>query len=152
MKKKFLSTLPMLMFASMMVNAQDLTTYRGAFAPAPTTQWTDEWTNWDPQNASYPATNVTVTGTITTNTTWTSNNTYLLSGVVYVDSLVTLTIEPGTIIRGNTGNSSLLVERGGKLIAEGTPCRPIVFTTNAAAGSRASRPMGRCFAFRKGKA
>lgn len=142
MKKKLFSALPLLMLASMVVKAQELTTYRGAFAPAPTTQWTDGWVNWDPQNANYPVTTVTVTGTITTNTTWTSNNVYLLSGVVYVDSLVTLTIQPGTIIRGASGNSSLLVERGGKLIAEGTQCNPIVFTSNAAAGSRAPGQWG----------
>ena len=85
MKKKLLAILPLLL-SVIMTNAQDVTTYRGAFAPAPTTQWTEGWVNWDPQNASYPATNVTVTGTITSNTTWTANNTYLLSGVVYVDS------------------------------------------------------------------
>ena len=130
------------MLASIIVNAQDITTYRGAFAPAPERQWTESWTNFDPQNAAYPATNVTVSGTITVNTTWTSNNTYLLTGVVYVDSLVTLTIEPGTIIRGASGNSSLMVERGGKLIAEGTQCNPIVFTSNAAAGSRAPGQWG----------
>lgn len=141
MKKTFLSVVTVL-FASMLVNAQDLTTYRGAFAPAPENQWTDSWTNFDPQNAVYPATNVTVTGTITTNTTWTSNNVYLLDGVVYVDTLVTLTIQPGTIIRANIGNSSLLVQRGGKLIAEGTQCNPIVFTSNFAAGARAPGQWG----------
>ena len=26
------------------------TNYRGAFAPAPSVQWTDTWTNFDPQN------------------------------------------------------------------------------------------------------
>ena len=36
------------------------TTYRGAFAPAPTTMWTDNWTEWDPQNKVYPAPTVTV--------------------------------------------------------------------------------------------
>ena len=132
----------MLMLASIIVSAQDVTSYRGAFAPAPTRQWTESWANFDPQNAAYPATNVTVSGTITANTTWTSNNTYLLSGVVYIDSLITLTIEPGTVIRGSGGNSSLLVERGGKLIAEGTQCNPIVFTSNVAAGSRAPGQWG----------
>lgn len=135
MKKEFLSILSVLL-SVVLVNAQDVTTYRGAFAPAPERQWTENWTNWDPKNTVYPATNVTVSGVITSNTTWTSNNTYLLSGLVYVDSLVTLTIEPGTVIRGNGGNSSLLVQRGAKLIAEGTACSPIVFTSNNAPGAR----------------
>ncbi len=112
--------------------------YRGAFAPAPVPMWTDGWTNWDPQTTAYAAATVTVTGHITANTTWTRNTVYLLSGVVYVDSLITLTIEPGTVIRGNNAvaNSALLVRRGGKLLAEGTACNPIVFTSNVAAGSR----------------
>ncbi|MCU0334542.1 MAG: T9SS type A sorting domain-containing protein [Chitinophagaceae bacterium] len=120
--------------------------YRGAFAPAPTPMWTDGWAEWNPQNRVYPATTVTVNSadTIKGNVTWTSNNVYLLRGVVYVDSLATLTIQPGTIIRGDdaTANSSLLVRRGGKLIAVGSPCAPIVFTSNKAAGNRAPGDWG----------
>jgi hypothetical protein len=141
MKKNFL-TLASLLFTAIIVNAQDITSYRGAFAPAPVRQWTDSWVNWDPQNAVYGTPNVNVSGTITSNTTWTSNNVYLLQGLVYVDSLVTLTIEPGTVIRGSGGNSSLIVRRGAKLNAEGTPCAPIVFTSNQPAGSRAPGQWG----------
>lgn len=140
MKQKFLAILPFLLFTAVVVNAQfvEATNYRGAFAPAPTAQWTDNWTNWDPQNTFYPAPNVNVSGVITTNTTWTRNNTYLLQGDVYVDSLVTLTIEAGTVIRGdaNTIISSLIIQRGAKIIANGTACNPIVFTSSKAAGSR----------------
>lgn len=138
MKKNLLSLLPLLC-AAFAVKAQvEATTYRGAFAPAPVRMWTESWTNWNPNATPYPSTTVTVSGTITTNTTWTSNNVYLLSGLVYVDSLVTLTIEPGTIIRGDFAirNSSLIVERGGKLIAEGTQCNPIVFTSNQGVNNR----------------
>lgn len=143
MRQTLTLTLSLLVMA--VCHAQvDVTSYRGAFAPAPVAMWTDSWTNWDPQNAAYPATTVNVTGTIASNTTWTSNNVYLLQGVVYVDSLVTLTIQPGTIIRGdfNTANSSLLVQRGGKLIAEGTVCNPIVFTSNRDAGQRTAGDWG----------
>ncbi|HWB23994.1 MAG TPA: hypothetical protein VG738_00875, partial [Chitinophagaceae bacterium] len=118
--------------------------YRGAFAPAPTPMWTDGWTNWDPQNTAYPATTKTVTGHITTNTTWTKDKVYLLSGVVYVDTLVTLTIEPGTIIRGDNSvaNSALIIKRGAKLMAIGTACEPIVFTSSLPAGSRTKGDWG----------
>lgn len=144
MKRKILSVLTALLTV-MLVNAQvEVTSYRGAFAPSPVKMWTDNWTNWDPQNTAYPSATVTKTGVITANETWTSNNVYLLQGVVYVDSLVTLTIEPGTVIRGDdaVANSSLLVQRGAKLIAEGTQCNPIVFTSNKAAGSRAKGDWG----------
>ena len=54
------------------------TTYRGAFAPAPTAQWTDGWTNWDPQYTAYPASTDVVTGEINSAGTWTSNKVYLI--------------------------------------------------------------------------
>ena len=44
-------------------------------------------------------TNVLVTSNITTNTTWTSENVYELAGRITVVDGVTLTIEPGTIIK-----------------------------------------------------
>jgi len=142
MKKQFLFLSMLLM--TVMSYAQDITSYRGAFAPAPEAQWTDGWVNWDPQNTAYGATNVTVSGSITSNTTWTSNNIYKISGIVYVNSGATLTIQAGTVIRGDetVANSSLFVARGGKLIAIGTACNPIVFTSNKAIGSRAKADWG----------
>ena len=107
----------------------------GAFG---TYDWTQGWSNFDPQNTVYPATNVTIpAGHITANATWTSGNVYLLNGWVYVDAGVTLTIQPGTIIRGDkTNKGALIIERGGKLMAAGTAAQPIVFTSNQAPGSR----------------
>ncbi len=65
-------------------------------------------------------------------TTWTSKNTYVLQGFVFVNEGQVLTIEPGTVIRGQTGQgdkaSALIVARGGKIIAEGTAQYPIIFT------------------------
>jgi hypothetical protein len=74
---------------------------------------------------------------ITTNTTWTSNNIYYLDGFVYVNSGVTLTIQPGTIIKGSLANKgALIIRQGGQLIANGTPTQPIVFTSAQPAGQR----------------
>jgi hypothetical protein len=68
------------------------------------------------------------TGTIT----WTKEKTYILEGFVFVNEDQVLTIEEGTIIRARTGqgtaSSALIVARGGKIIAEGTPTEPIIFT------------------------
>jgi len=90
-----------------------------------------------------PAAVVVPAGNITANTTWTRNNVYLLNGFVYVPSGVTLTIEPGTIIKGDLGNKgTLIIQRGGKLIADGTATQPIVFTSNQPAGSRAAGDWG----------
>ena len=86
----------LLMIAVIAVKAQNpffqVVNYRGAFAPAPETPWTDGWTNWDPQNTTYGAPTVTVTSAITSNTTWTSNNVYLIQGLIYVKNGATLTL------------------------------------------------------------
>ena len=63
--------------------------------------------------------------------------TYTLKGWVYVGAGSTLTIEPGTIIKGDKATmAALIVEPGAKLIAQGTPELPIVFTSAQPAGSR----------------
>ena len=110
------------------------TNYIGAFG---TIDWTAGWANWNPNQTAYGTPTVTVSGEITTNTNWTSSNVYLLSGFVYVRSGATLTIAPGTVIRGDkTTKGTLIIEKGAKIIAAGTASNPIVFTSNIAAGSR----------------
>jgi hypothetical protein len=80
----------------------------------------------------------TVTGDITTNTTWYRDTVYTLGGFIHVANGATLTIESGTRILGdfNTLGASLFVLRGAKIIAIGTPDLPIVFTSSRAAGQR----------------
>lgn len=114
------------------------TTYRGAFASAPAAMWTDTWTEWDPQNAVYPAPTVTISANVATNTTWTSGNVYLLQGQIFVTSGATLTIQPGTIIRGDKSSTGagLFITKGSKIMAAGTAAQPIVFTSDQAPGSR----------------
>lgn len=63
--------------------------------------------------------------------------TYTLKGWVYVASGSTLTIPAGTVIKGDKATqAALIVEPGGKLIANGTAQQPIVFTSAQPAGSR----------------
>ena len=114
------------------------TTYRGAFAPAPTPMWTDTWTEWDPQNKVYPAPTMTVTGNITSNTTWTTGQTILLSATCFVKNNSVLTIQPGVTILGDKSvtGAGLFITTGSQLIANGTVNQPIVFTSNQAPGSR----------------
>ncbi len=62
---------------------------------------------------------------------------YTMRGFVYVPNGVTLTIEPGTVIKGDKfTKGTLIVERGGKIVAEGTQANPIVFTSSEAPGQR----------------
>ncbi len=63
--------------------------------------------------------------------------TYILKGWVYIADGATLTIEPGTIIKGDKQTeAALIAEPGGKLIARGTKTAPIVFTSEEAPGHR----------------
>ncbi|MDR1155626.1 MAG: hypothetical protein LBL04_13045 [Bacteroidales bacterium] len=80
---------------------------------------------------------------IRSNLTLSYPNTYILSGFVYVTDGVTLTVEPGVIIRGDRASKgTLIVERGGKINAAGTAARPIVFTSNQAPGQRSPGDWG----------
>jgi len=60
---------------------------------------------------------------------------YLIEGLVFVNEGQELTIEPGTIVRFKSGQadkaSALIVSRGGKIFAEGTSEKPIIFTAQA---------------------
>jgi len=81
---------------------------------------------------------ITVIGDITTDTRWYSNARYFLSGFVFVKNGATLTIDPGTIIKGVSGSkAALVIERGAKIMAQGTSSQPIVFTSDKPAGQRA---------------
>ncbi len=79
------------------------------------------------------STEVTKTGVILKNETWKSDSIYYLNGKVVVNNGVTLTIEPGTIVKGNEGSgslaSALVIARGAKIMAEGTASKPIIFTS-----------------------
>lgn len=79
--------------------------------------------------------NEIISTNISANTTWTADKVYQLAGRITVLDGVTLTIEPGTIIKGEAGTganaTALLVARGGKLMAEGTASLPIIFTSVA---------------------
>jgi hypothetical protein len=76
-----------------------------------------------------------VSSNITSNTTWTNDKVYILTTRVTVESGATLTIEPGTVIKGEVGTganaTALIIARGGMLMAEGTENSPIIFTSVA---------------------
>ncbi len=86
---------------------------------------------------------VTVSGYITTDTKWYANARYFLSGYVYVKNNATLTVEPGTIIKGVSGSKgTLIIERGSKIMAQGTSAKPIIFTSDKPVGQRAKGDWG----------
>ena len=114
------------------------TTYRGAFSTYD--HWADGWTALAQMGHLNDGRNpVTVTNDITANTTWYATNQYILRTVIYVKTNVTLTIEPGTVVKAATTGllqrtgipnlvAALWVTRGAKLNAIGTVDKPIIFT------------------------
>ncbi len=91
----------------------------------------------EPDDPANEGGDVVLEGEITSDMTLKAADNNLLRGFVYVTKGVTLTIEPGTVVKGEKATKgSLIVEPGAKIIAEGTAERPIVFTSNQAAGER----------------
>lgn len=80
-------------------------------------------------------TSIEIKSNITTNTTWETGKVYVLSGRIAVTAGVTLTIQPGVIVKGEVGSganaTALLIARGAKIMAEGTASQPIIFTSVA---------------------
>ncbi len=82
---------------------------------------------------------ITQNTNLTASTRWTRDNVYILTRVIFVEPGVTLTIEPGTVIRGIKAGSAgsdiasepgaLVVTRGAKVVANGTPDDPITLTS-----------------------
>ena len=140
MKKIYLSFIGIALASAL--NAQDafwtVTNYRGAFPitdGTPATDWTAGWSNFDPQTTVYPSIVTTVSTDVLTNTTW--SGVIKLQNKIYVKNNATLTILPGTIIRGDKlSQATLIVTRGAKIYANGTATNPVVFTSNEAPGTR----------------
>jgi hypothetical protein len=80
----------------------------------------------------------TINADILASRTLYADTAYTLSGFIHVANGATLTIQPGTIIKGdfNVLGSSLLILKGAKINAVGTPNAPIVFTSSRPAGQR----------------
>lgn len=95
----------------------------------------EETTTPTPTPEAPAAGTVIVTSNITGEVTWTAGNVYQLAGRIVVTNGATLTIEKGTVIKGEAGTganaTALLVARGGKIFAEGTATEPIIFTSVA---------------------
>lgn len=80
--------------------------------------------------ASAPAWATNVGGTISTNTTWAlSGSPFIVTSDITVNAGVTLTAEPGVVVKANQYKRILI---NGTLTAVGTEAQPITFTSNQA--------------------
>lgn len=74
---------------------------------------------------------VKINGLVTENTTLKADHTYLVNESLGIMKGVTLTIEPGTRLEFNEGTE---LRSFGKLVAKGTPDKPIIFTNRVGQG------------------
>ena len=118
-------------------NFYDRLDYKGAFG---STDWTYGWTALSFYGVTVDTLTsqqdiVDVSSDITSDVYWTADHTYVLNGRIFVNDGGVLHIEAGTVIKGKPGTgvnaSALIVARGGKIYAEGTADRPIIFTAEA---------------------
>ncbi|MBV8518957.1 MAG: hypothetical protein JO197_16300 [Acidobacteria bacterium] len=95
-------------------------------------------------NAMYSYVNetVNVSGQITASQHWTADKRYVLHDYVGVAAPAVLTIDPGTVVYGGDGRATLFIQRGAKIMAEGTAKRPIIMTSAQKVGSRAQKDWG----------
>jgi len=145
MTKAILPLLVLLALAAGAAEAQSFFTpvgYRGAFDPAQPmgSQWTAGWTNFSPQSTAYGASRPQVViGTglgrparesffQNFNRRLDADTVYVLTGLYYVDSTRTLTVEPGTVVLGDSATQgTLIIRRGAFINAAATAGAPIVF-------------------------
>ncbi len=95
----------------------------------------DDNNNGNPPNGDENAL-IELSGDLPTQTL-TADKKYLLMGQVFVRDGETLTIEPGTVIFGDKRTrATLIIDKGGTIIADGTREQPIVFTSAQEPGVR----------------
>ena len=96
-----------------------------------TTNWLDNWTEFNPKQINYREPTQIISGNITQDTKLYKRDTYLLVGSVFVTNNATLSIEPGTVILADyTSKASLTISKESRILAEGTETDPIVFSSN----------------------
>ena len=150
MKKILLSIAAVCALLSANAQVIEKVNYLGALDKDAKKDWTKNWTNWDPKNASYGAITDSTTlndasgeKLITTTLTLSASQVYLLKTILVIKSGGKLVVPAGTVVRGraNTGATpkeyaTVVVERGGKIELQGTETNPVVFTSAKAIGSR----------------
>ena len=78
-------------------------------------------------------TDLEIGGTLTSDLTLITGTEYGLTDALIVPEGITLTIEPGVVVKATTGSDVYVaIQQGGIINAEGTSSNPIVFTSNSA--------------------
>lgn len=105
--------------------------------------WFEGWTNFKPKSTEYNQQTKILSGNISINTTLYKKYVYMLAGTVRIVDKAILTIEPGTVIRGDSETlGALIITKGSKINAIGTDSDPIVFTSNKLPSDRKAGDWG----------
>jgi hypothetical protein len=107
------------------------TDYKGAFGSS---NWLSGWSWLDQAGLLAETTTSVHCGSIDSDETWSAGDDHLLTCQTFVEDGVTLTIEAGATIKSLSDDGSglapaLVINRGGKIIADGTADAPITFTS-----------------------
>ena len=138
MKKVNLSTVALV--ALIGVSSLTMTACKKKGCTDPTAINYDAEAEKDDESCEYddaPTELVEVDGVITGTVNWTSDKQYLVKGFLRVEEGGVLNIEAGTVIFGDTETKgTIVVQRGGKINANGTASNPIIMTSEKAPGLR----------------
>lgn len=81
--------------------------------------------------------NTILEGKISTDRTLKANYVYTIKGIAYVTNGAKLTVQPGTVVHGETSSKgALVITKGSRIIADGTKDKPIIFTSDASTPKR----------------
>jgi hypothetical protein len=130
------------------------TCYAGAIGPKPGDDWTQGWTYYDSTGASRQ--DLHLAGMpdprplkiydnirLYSSQTWSADSNYEVRGQLRVESQATLTIPAGVVVFEDKATlGTIIIERGGKIVAVGTAQAPIIITSNQAPGSQARGDVG----------
>jgi hypothetical protein len=133
----------------------DQTCYAGAIDPSgQTPDWTAGWTYYDSTGANRQ--DLHLAGmpdprplaiydniSLYSSQTWAADSNYEVRGQLRVKSQATLTIPAGVVVfEDKTTLGTIIIERGGKIVAVGTAQAPIIITSNQPPGSQARGDVG----------
>ena len=130
------------------------TCYAGAIGPKPDADWTQGWTYYDSTGANRQ--DLHLAGMpdprplaiydnikLYSSQTWTADSNYEVRGQLRVKSQATLTLPAGVVVFEDKATlGTIIVERGGKIVAVGTALAPIIVTSNQPPGSQARGDVG----------
>ncbi len=106
----------------------------------------NEGSTTTPSEPTAPEESTTLSGEISSDMTLTRDKTWILDGLVAIKNGATLTIEAGTTIAGLDGTgdatSYMIIDKGSKIMANGTVDSPIVFTSATVAVNNGAGDVG----------